>query len=191
MRARRLATVGVALGLGLAGCGVPIDRHPQAIPSSQIPFGLLAGPTTTSPAPGAESTAQLYFVDNGRLQAVTRRLSSPLTLPEALTALLVGPTRAEVAGGLHTALGSHISLGWAVVVGSTAHVNLSGAFRRLAGRQRLLATAQLVYTSTALPGVVGMTLSVNGRPVKVPLLSGKVSGGVLTRSDFTTVAPAN
>lgn len=189
---RRGLLAGVALGLLLAGCGVPIQAHPQAIPRNKIPYGLLAGPHHGSRrlAAGAERTAaSVYLVENGRLDEVARLLRSPLGLPEALTALLDGPTRAEAAAGIHSALGSHTSLQGAATRGDTAYVDLGDAFARITGHQRLLAVAQLVYTSTAVPGVQDVALSIDGQPAEVPLPGGTVVGALLTRADFSSVAP--
>lgn len=188
MRLRRLMVVGVAGGLVLAGCGVPIDAHPQAISRNRIPYGLLSGPPATprGPAPGAETASvQVFFVDNGHLRAATRRLRSPLGLPEVLTALLAGPTRPEVAAGLSSALGSRISLQGAAVVAGTAHLELSGTL----GQDRLVAVAQLVYTSTEVRGVRAVSLSVDGKPVVVTSANGAAVAGPFTRADFASVGP--
>lgn len=191
----RRRVLGVALALvavgGLAACGIPADSQPQAIARNDIPFDLLAPSTTvvTPGTPGARVTITVYMVGLTGLVPVTRGVRAPATLPEAVSSLLDGPTDAEVADGLRTAISDQTSVSPGVVGFGVATVDLGGAFGQVGGQEQILAVAQLVFTATELPGVAKVQFTLNGRPVEVPAGDGTLTQGPLGRSDFPSLAP--
>jgi len=182
--------------LALSACGVPVDSRPTALSRQGVPFGLLqpTGPTTSvtavQPSP-VEVPVQIFlFGTNGHLVAVDRDLPvASSDLAAVVGALVVGPTDAEAAAGIQSALPALTTVlpGTAIVSG-TATVNLGGTFGQLVGTQEIEAVAQVVFTASALPGVNGVTFQLSGAPVDVPVASG-ADVPVATTAQFAPFAP--
>jgi hypothetical protein len=201
MRDRRLRTVSAAAVMGaalvlLAGCGVPVDRTPSALPRKDIPFGLLqpSAPTTTTTKPPsqAENPVSIYLVDStGHLQAVARQVpAAEDSLAGVLGLLVRGPSNAETLSGLESAVPAQTTV-LGAVVGSTglATVNLGGStFGQLVGQAQIEAVAQIVYTASAQPGVSNVAFELAGQAVDVPVASG-AQVPLANRSDFAELAP--
>jgi spore germination protein GerM len=132
---------------------------------------------------------QLYFVGGERLVGVVRRARSP-DLETAVRTLLDGPTDAEAAGGLRTAVPAGTELQQARVEGGTAWVDLSKPFADVSGENQVPAVAQLVFTATGVAGVERVTIAVDGTVIEVPRSDGTLTPGPLTRADFPDAAPA-
>jgi hypothetical protein len=180
----------------LAGCGVPVDRTPSALPRKDIPFGLLApsAPTTTTTPPPSEAQnpVSIFLVDSsGHLQAVAREVPAAEDSVAGVLGLLVrGPSNAETLAGLESAVPAQTTV-LGAVVGSTglATVNLGGStFGQLVGQAQIQAVAQIVFTASALPGVSDVAFELAGQAVDVPVASG-AQVPVANRSDFAGLAP--
>ncbi|HZD73454.1 MAG TPA: GerMN domain-containing protein, partial [Actinomycetota bacterium] len=149
----------------VAGCGVPTDRAPRDIPAKDVPFGLLS--TTTSTATSIQGvTVRVFLVDDDRLAAVERKVPMPVDPGKVLGMIPAGPTPQEVTRGLRTAMTSGIAS--ARLSGGIVTVQLAAEFAQAPIREQILALGQLVYTATALAGVRGVEVSVDGRPAQVP-----------------------
>jgi len=176
-RAGALAVAVVAVAVVTAGCGVPVDRGPTALSRSGVPFGLLnpspANTTTSvSPAP-VEVSVQLFMLGpTGHLVPVQRDVPFPAPLTTVLGALVDGPTNAEAAAGLQSAVPQQTVVLSASVAGGVATVDLGGPFGQLVGQAQIDAVAQVVFTAAALPGVTGVVFELNGQPVSVPTATG-------------------
>jgi hypothetical protein len=191
-----VATVVLLTAVALAGCGVPIDRSPSALPRHDIPFGLLrpsAPSTTTStstPSP-VQAPASIFLVSPlGHVVAVTREVpAAEASITAVLGALVKGPTNAETAAGLESAIPAQTSVIGAVTgTDGVATVNLGGTFGQLVGQAQIQAVAQIVFTATALPGVTGVTFELAGQAVDVPVASG-AQVPVANRLQFAPLAP--
>jgi hypothetical protein len=184
---------GAAAALVVAGslvaCGIPADSQPQALARKDIPFDLLAPTTTiaTPGTPGARAPINVYLVGITGLVPVSRGVRAPATLAEALSALLAGPTDAEVGNGLRTAISPQTSVSAGPVGFGVATVDLGGAFGQEGGQEQILAVAQLVFTATAVPGVNQVQFTLAGRPVEVPAGDGTLTQGPLGRSNFPSL----
>jgi hypothetical protein len=186
--------VAAVVALSLAGCGVPVDNQPTALSRHDIPFGLLepSSPTTTpTTAPSViEVPAEIFMVGpSGHLVPVRRDVS--VTAPDlasVLDALAAGPTDAEVAAGLQSALPPQIKVLGAFIASGVATVNLGNAFGELVGQLQIQAVAQVVFTAASLPGVTGVTFELAGLPVEVPVASG-AQVPVANPSQFASLAP--
>jgi hypothetical protein len=191
------AALALALGallVATAGCGVPVDSHPTALARHGIPFNLLAPnvsttTATTAPSP-IEVPVQIFLVGpTGHLVPVARDV--PVSAPDLATllrALLAGPTDAESAAGLQSALTTQTKVIDAGISGGTATVNLGGAFGQLVGPPQIQAVAQVVFTASGLPGVTGVTFELMGAPVDVPVASG-AQVPVASTAQFAALAP--
>jgi len=103
------------VGLTVAGCGIPRDDRPRAVPAGQVDPRLLGTPSPTgTPAATGDSAFDVAFVTPENTLALTRRPVSPgpavQQVAELLAALTAGPDNAEHAHGLSTALPSDVTL---------------------------------------------------------------------------------
>ncbi|WP_435281868.1 hypothetical protein [Streptomyces koelreuteriae] len=85
---RRAALLAVPALCGLASCGIPATGVVEA----------------GGPAGGVVPTLRVYFVADGRLSPVPRRVVAPIGAASAVEALLQGPTVEEQASGLKSLL---------------------------------------------------------------------------------------
>jgi spore germination protein GerM len=108
--------------------------------------------------------ATLYFPDGQHLFPVSRRLSATDDLPRAtLQAWLDGP---RASSGLTKPIPANVQIRSFSVSNAVAHIDLSSGFA--GGEDSSAATAALVETMTAVPGVRAVSLSVDGRTVSPP-----------------------
>lgn len=188
---RRVLLRAALLSLVAVACGVPTDSDPRAIPDDRVPFGLLdpEAPSTTAGGTATSTTARVtvFLVDGDRLTPVPRDVPAPATPEKALRALLGGTAPEETARNLRTALDAAAGTS-ATGTGGLARVELGTALPSAAGREQVLAVAQIVYTLTALPGVDAVVFTLSGRPVELPAGDGTLTSGALRRSDYAAVA---
>ena len=117
----------------------------------------------------------------GRLVAEPRAARSP---GAALRALLRGPTAAERGHGIRSALPAGTRLVGLRVARGTATIALAGGSRRAWLTGGFYATAQVVYTLTARPGIERVWMRVRGRRCCVFDHSGRPYARPLTRAVF-------
>jgi len=192
----KVAIVTAAVVLGLAACGVPVDRGPSALPRKGIPFGLLRpsapSTTTTSVLSPVEVAVQIFLVtSSGHLVGVTREVpaAAQQSLAAVLAVLVRGPTNTEAALGVESAVPAQTAvLGATIGTDEIATVNLGGTFGQLVGQAQIQAVAQIVFTAAALPGVSGVTFALDGKAVNVPVASG-VQVPVADPAQFAPLAP--
>ena len=116
MSTRTTRTAGAALlgiALLLAGCGVPLQSQPQAIPANVLPAPLpipsSAPAVTSTPSPTAPASPvvptprlRLWFVLEDGLAAVESDLPEGSGPDAVLVALAAGPEEADGSGPLRT-----------------------------------------------------------------------------------------
>ena len=182
--ARSLLILLVALCAALvSGCGVSAEDTSEAVrtgasPSPELGNGdAAAGPHVT-----------VFFVRGDALAPVDRR-NSGATAEAALQQVVEGPTRAEAADGIRTALAPEVDGVGAVGLDGIATVTVSRGFTGITGGNQLLAVAQIVWTLTDLPTVDRVRFTVEGSPIEVPTDAG-LSAGPVDREDFRSVAPS-
>jgi spore germination protein GerM len=118
----------------------------------------------------------------GRLVAIQRpEARSPRA---AVLALLRGPTGAERGRGIRSALPAGTRLLRLRVARGTATVGFAGGSRRAWLADGFYATAQVVYTLTARPGIERVWMRVGGRRCCVFYHSGRPYVRPLTRAVF-------
>lgn len=190
-----LAAVAVVSVLALAGCGIPVDRAPTALPRKNVPFGLLQPSplttTTTSVVSPAESPVQIFLVGpSGHLVAVKREVPTVSeSLAAVLDALVKGPSNPEAAAGLESAVPAQtVVLGADIGTDEVATVNLGGTFGQLVGQAQIQAVAQIVFTAAALPGVSGVSFELAGKAADVPVANGALVP-VANPAQFVPLAP--
>ncbi len=196
----RLSAVLLATAVLVSGCGINSDGKPRALPSSDVPFGLLdqETPTTTAVAPGGTSTpsgttqAVIFLVDNDeRLFEVAQEVAAPGGVRQAMQALFSDLNTEQLADGLNTSIDAGTRL--LDVNGPTSEgLVVLDVSRDLSTtiRERLrLALAQIVFTATAVPGVRSVRFKIDGELSDVPDGTGAATSRPLTRADFAQFAP--
>ncbi len=164
----------VAGGLALGACGIP--TQPSASPISVgIPQTRPVTRPTVSPCTKSGCVSvDVYFVSHtGLLAPVNRYVARDAKLATVIRSLLFGPTTAEQADGIRTALGANIRLlSTSVTSTGTVTVDFNTQFLTLSGTQEVLGVAQVVYTvNSVMPGA-GVTFQIGSLPIEVPVASG-------------------
>lgn len=190
---RRLRQAGLLGLLPLAalaaGCAIPTQGAPSAIPASRVPFQLLdphppTTTTTTQPKPTSYVSVKVFFLNanaNAALTPADRLVSAPAQLPAIITALVTGPSSGDSASGLTTAIPSDVAvLSAAETSQGVVTVNFNTAFGQITGTATEQAVAQVVATvvnNTSLG--TGVVFEINGTHTSVPIANGaQVAGPV-------------
>ena len=189
------------------GCGVTNDPQAKEIPGNQLPFGLaetttssttVAPSTTSAPVTTVAVTAAptttvatftqaVYFVVAGRVRSVTRAVTERPS-PETAIALLnagPGPGEGDLANVVVPGLVQKVDRS-----GGTAIVSVGGAYDALDPISQLLATAQLLFTLTDLPGIGRMTFVQDGVPLPMWSPDGTQVAQSVGQDDYPTLLAA-
>jgi len=162
---------------------VTVTSAPSASPS----------PTTAPTAtPSATTTLSLYYLRGEELGVAERRVphtTKPATA--AIDALLAGPTAAERAAGLTSAVPSGTRLLGLSIVGTTARVDLSAQFAAGGGSLSMQArVAQIVYTLTQFPTIHAVDFMLDGAVTETLGGEGLILDAGQTRTDWRGFEPA-
>lgn len=181
--ARVTAKLAVAAVLSAAACGISTQGSPEALPGGVVTPAPIAagGERPASRAPGA----RVFLVRDRCVVAVERTLAEP-GLEATLRRLLEGPIEVEVAAGLRSAIPPLTGLRSVGQEGSTAMIDLTGAFVEVGGQEQILAVAQLVLTATSVPGVERARFALEGHGVEVPSAEGTLVPGPLSAADYVS-----
>jgi hypothetical protein len=180
---RRMHGIGALLAaLLLTGCGVDAESSPRTLDAGARPD--IAVPPSSAPTGAAH--ALVYFVQDGQLVAVSRRVPAPPTPEGVLTALLAGPDLRESDAGLTSAAPAGVS--YSGSTGSLVQVQVPPADPADAARtDEVLGYAQLVVSLTSLRTVTGVEFVRDGRVLAVPRGDGSLSASPLTRKDYANL----
>ena len=190
MRVRATAVV-LAMILGATACGVSSDDHASRVAKRDVPFGLLDENSGAQPSTAGGEDASIFLVKDDRLVAAVRRLAPTARPGNAVRALEQGPTKAEVAAGVRSALPKTHTVDGVSVAAGTAVVELDPSFATLPSGDQLLALAQLVFTLTARPGIGQVRFTLDGEDAQVPRADGSLVATPVSRDDYAAVAPAS
>lgn len=168
----------VVLALALVGCGVPQDGQPRALDPSTAPFRFFE--RDVAPPPVGELQAELWFLQGERLVPVQRPLEQPGAPRQVLEQLLDGPTEAELAAGISSAIPETLELVDFTVAEGTAVVT----FGSVDERTQVPAFAQIVASLDGRPDVSGVRFRTPDGDVPVPNEEGVLTSGALTRGDY-------
>jgi hypothetical protein len=179
VRRALLALLAVALlAGGLVGCGVPQDDAPRTLDRSAAPFRVFERDVPAQPQ--GELEVELWFLRGDQAVAVPRPLELPGSPAQVLQQLLDGPTRAELAAGLSSAVPGPIDLVQLVVVDRVAVVTLDGLNEQV----QVPAYAQMVATLDGRPEISGVRFRTPDGDVQVPDGEGELRSGALSRTDY-------
>lgn len=183
---------GAFAALATAACGIPTDDKASVASPDSVPFDLLGqapSATATSLPVAPTERATIFLVQGERLAPVQRELPAPVSVESVLEALADGPTATEVQLGLRTALLAPGLMRSGGVSGGIATIDLGQPFTEIAGRDQIVALAQIVSTVTGLPGVGRAAFRLDGNPVGVLRGDGAVTTESVSRDDYATLAP--
>ncbi len=117
--------------------------------------------------PGTKQpSVKAYFFKNEKLLAVERRLDpAKPQLPQAIEALLAGPTTEESRAGITTGLPPGVKLRLTKTDRSLAIIDLDRSLENYGGGSTKIEgiIAQLVYTATEVPGIEQAWIWVEGQ----------------------------
>ena len=178
--------LGASLVLVLAACG-----SEQAV--------SLGPPTTSNHATTTEAEnvpasvpLRVWFARSDGLVAVQRvHAATPAVATAATEALLAGPSPAERAAGVGTAIPDGTKLLGISLHDGVATVDLTSEYEAGGGSYSMqLRLAQVVYTLTEFPTVKRVLFHLDGAPVDVFSSEGIVLGHPVGRSDYADLLPA-
>ena len=105
--------------------------------------------------------------------------------------MLAGPTSAEAAAGIFTAIPSDVTVLSTTTQGSVVTVNLNTAFGQITGNDTELSVAQIVATIATENGLTtGVIFEIDGQRTSVPIANGSQVTGPVYLNQFLNVAPA-
>ncbi|MDH3500432.1 MAG: GerMN domain-containing protein, partial [Acidimicrobiia bacterium] len=164
------------------------DPSPATVPVD--PDEPVTTPTTSAPV--TPIPIDVYFVEDASFAVPVKRVAeSPNTVAaDAIKALIAGPTDAEQAAGLYTAIPTEtLPLGVTIADG-LATVDLSREFEMGGGSTAMLSRlAQVVYTLTQFPTVDGVSFKLDGQPITVFSGEGILLEHPVDRSDYLSLLP--
>jgi spore germination protein GerM len=179
----RALPAGLALVvLACSACGVGVDRHARPLDPDAAPYRIVTQDRSAPPT-GAHRIV-LYFVRDGALVPVARRISQRPTPAAVLKALSAGPSTSDQESGLTSGLPLGVDAKVDKSSGSIVTVSLPAPADSSTRTDSVLAFGQLVLTLTALPAVTGVLFSQDGKPLQVPRSDGSLSDTPLTRLDY-------
>lgn len=189
--------LGLLAVLLLAGCVGPADSGVREIDADAVPYDLLdpeapreAATLSTAPADAPEGRllAEIYLVDpDGVLRPSPTAVEAGDTADlagQVLERIEAGPSERERSLGLTGALGPGLGLRVEAVDQDVVEVEVSGDASLPSADQVPLAIGQVVLSLTALPGVEGVRLVSEGRPLPVPLPDGELTTDVVAEADY-------
>ncbi len=155
-------------------------------------------PETPEPPPESEletATVRLYFVRGEKIGVAGREVTAD-TSPEAIAeaavaALLEGPSATDREFGLSTAIPDGVRVNGVEFAGSTATLDLTGAFASGGGSLSMqLRAAQVVCTLTQFDGIDSVSFKIDGTPTDNLGGEGIKIGPTVGRQDFEDALPA-
>lgn len=187
-RSRWTLGVAVAVSTVVTGCGVPSDIAPVALDTVEPSHSRSSHEDNLSPR-AASAKVTIFMVHKQHLVAVRRQSDQGSGPQAALRALFDGASREDETEGRRSVVPAADTLLHATVVRGVLTIDVPDGFDRLSATQQVVAMAQLVYTATVSPGVVGVRLVKHDEPVDVPTGSGTLVSRPVARSDYPELAP--
>lgn len=193
---RRLLVAMLSM-LMLVGCGISAESVPRPLPTE-----ALVPTATPSPAPSqspAERFITLWFARGNQLVPARRTAPEPVDSQGFIDLLAAGPTEAEAADGMRSAIVSVVSgeplvetaesAGLRVpdTSADTVAVVLKPEFTELLGEEQLLVLGEVVTTLAV--GAVQRVLFVDedGQRLGVPLPDGRLRTGPVSPADYASL----
>jgi germination protein M len=194
------ALIGVVAALVAVGCAYTSKptTNPTTTPAttpSATGVTSSTGPplaTTTTQVEAETADVRVYYLQSDTLGVAHRTITAtPRVAAAAMTELLAGPTPADSAAGLTTAIPAGTRLLGVTIADGTATIDLTPTFESGGGSLSMAARlAQVTYTLTQFPSVARVVFSLDGKPVTVFGGEGIILDHPATRASFETLTPA-
>jgi hypothetical protein len=176
LRARALPALSIAalfvLAAALAACGGGGEPSSPATATATAPVSATSSPSpspspTPTGSPVGTTKLSVYFLRGEKLGVAERRVpQTKAVAAAAVRELCAGPSAAERAAGLGTAVPAGTAFGGVSISDGVALVDLSSAFENGGGSLSMTArVAQVVYTLTQFPGIKAVAFSLDGAPI--------------------------
>jgi spore germination protein GerM len=185
-RHRAPVVIACLITLAAAGCGVRTQSEPSTIDRDDVPFGLLRREPPTGPGPSVpgSNVQVLYVVGEDGIVATRRTQAQPPTLTDTVRSLVKGVTAEEAALGFRSAIPPGTTVRHVATHGDVATIDLGGAFDQVDDDARTAAFAQIVFTATETPPVTHVRFELNGHPIDVPTVDGRLTSEPVSRGDY-------
>src|SRR5204863_8423548 len=180
-------TVLAVAGFLLAGCG---SDHAVSLGSPQEPTSASQETPTTTGQATAPLSFDVWFARGEQLVSERRtHARTPRVATAAASALLAGPTSAERAAGVKTAIPAGTRLLGVSINDGVATVDLTSQYQSGGGSPSMqVRLGQVVYTLTQFPTVKSVRFALDGAPVNVFSSEGIVLGHPVGRADYRDLA---
>jgi germination protein M len=185
-----LVLVAVA-ALGACGGGEPSSSATATTPVSATSSPSPSPTPTPTTSPVATTKLSVYFLRGEELGVAERRVpQTKAVAAAAMRELCVGPTAAERAAGLSTAIPSGTAFGGIRLRDGVALVDLSSAYDSGGGSLSMTARiAQVVYTLTQFPGIKAVSFALDGEPISTLGGEGVAVAPPQRRADWVEFEP--
>lgn len=177
---RRIGLLAAAIVVLLGGCGVGAQDEPHGV---DLPRHPLTAPSAGATVPVGEVAQVLCLVRDGKLAQTVRRTPTYPGVQAELDSLVAGPTPAERAAGLGSAV-SGVALIGRLLPGAEVGVEVPDVEEGSARNDEILAYGQIVCTLTARADVSAVVFTRGGQPLEVPRSDGTLTSGPLRSSDY-------
>jgi hypothetical protein len=179
-----LSLAGLVVVAGLVGCGSQKATSLGPPPTESNQTG--AGQTTATEPNPSPVLLQVWFARGEQLVSEQRtHAATPRVATAAVEALLAGPTAAERAAGITTAIPRGTRLLGVSIKGGVATVDLTSEYQSGGGSLSMqVRLGQVVYTLTQFPTVETVRFALDGTPVNVFSGQGIVLDHPVGRSDY-------
>ena len=119
-----------------------------------------------------------------------RVVAAPAPLTTIITSLLSGPTQADTAKGLSTAIPGNVTVLSTTTQGNIVTVNMNAAFGAITGISIELAVSQIVATVASENGFnTGVLFEIDGQRTSVPIVNGSQVTDPVYLIEFLNIAP--
>jgi hypothetical protein len=179
-----LGVAGLLVVASLIGCGSEKAVSLGHAPSESTPAGTTgSGATEPNPSP---VRLQVWFARGEQLVSEQRtHAATPRVATAAVEALLAGPTAAERASGITTAIPEGTRLLGISIKDRVATVDLTSEYQSGGGSLSMqVRLGQIVYTLTQFPTVETVRFALDGTPVNVFSGQGIVLDHPVGRADY-------
>ena len=181
----RRALLAAAFLVLVGACAIQPDSSPRDIPPDDR---LPVDPVAPDAGATAEGSNRIFLVtDDDDVESTLRHVLrdvDPATPRAVLDELFKGPSIEEFDLGFRTALDTFTLNTAQRVAGGTLNVDVSPEILELAQPTLELAVAQIVFTSSELPGISQVRLRVGGEAQAWPDGRGELQTDALTVYDY-------
>ncbi|GAA0434872.1 hypothetical protein Aca07nite_00040 [Actinoplanes capillaceus] len=178
-----------AILLLLTACGVPAQDEPHPVTLPRRPLDVTASAAASDPV--GEVAQVLCLIRDDRLVQTVRRSDAPPVPQRQLDLLAAGPTPAEQAQGMSTALATTTLSVTVSAATAIAAVEIGAAGEGTGRSDEALAYGQIVCTLTSRADIAAVSFRRDGRPLQVPRGDGQLTGDPLRAADYRSlIGPA-